>query len=138
CRGSDYLYRRMYESMLVYPHCYTPSGLMNLTEEELARIVSDDGQPESTTLDRLEERVRLSRDLGKVLSKVYENDTEVLFPKTPLSTEECLLRLSRFEAYSDPLHKKSYLLLLHVLHTGEIELQDPERIQLPVDYHVMR
>ena len=56
-----------------------------------------------------------------------------------LSGEKGILSLlSEFLAYQDPLHKKSFLLIITLHQLGIWDIQDPWAVRLPVDNHLMR
>ncbi|MBI5153772.1 hypothetical protein HZA57_00915 [Candidatus Poribacteria bacterium] len=138
CRGSDYLFRRGFESLRERPDRWSPAALSTWSEEDLAREVSDDGRAESSTVDRLEERARMARDIGGQLLDRYAGDAERMFPRGEQRVGRMLAKLTSFEAYSDPLHKKSFLLLLNLHHIGLLQLRDPQFLGFPIDYHLMR
>lgn len=138
-RGSDYLVRRAVEHCAHVPDFWKPRALSHLLEHNLAAAFSSDGHAENSTLDRLAERTRQVRGLAIWLLRHYDGYVERLLPEDrSISVRDFCELLSETECYSDPLRKKSYLLLMTLEQTGLIRLEDPEAIELPVDYHVMR
>lgn len=123
-----------------------PVYLSSLSTDELSEklkpIFSDDGNPENCTLDRLEERARFLIDIGKIVKEKYNNKVENLIE----SCEGFLINggkglyelLEEFEAYTDPLRKKSTVLIKFLIDAGLLEIKDPENFIPIMDYHMQR
>ncbi|MAG33090.1 MAG: hypothetical protein CL908_19605 [Deltaproteobacteria bacterium] len=140
-RGSDYLVHRLTASCTEDPSRFTGASLAAATGDDLRAWLSDDGDPASSTVDRVGERVRLMNDLGRRLVDGYGGAAANLLAasKGRLQGKMGLLeRLSRFEAYRDPVRKKSFLLVGFLKGLGLLEPVDPEQLGLPVDYHILR
>ncbi|MDO9512029.1 MAG: queuosine salvage family protein [Bacteroidales bacterium] len=94
------------------------------------------------TLDRLDERVRLMKDMAAVLVDQYESSLGKLLSSTTheqgVSVVELYSVLQKFEAYSDPLNKKSSFFIKLAVDAGLIRLQDPENLVPVMDYHMQR
>ncbi|MFN3477699.1 MAG: queuosine salvage family protein, partial [Candidatus Methylomirabilales bacterium] len=123
------------------PHFFTAERLWRLSPQDLKGIFSDRGDPSTSTLDRIGERLHLLREAAASLLHWYQGDVWVLYERSggSLGGGTGLLNLlAQFEAYRDPLKKKSYLLLM-ILSTSKIwVLQDLELLRFPVDNHFVR
>ncbi len=141
CRGWDYLERACRRAMAEAPDCFSAESMSRITGQELRRILSDDSDPAHSTLDRVEERVRQLRDCGQHLSAQYDGDVMNLYRQADgyLHGAPGILKLmSEFQAYSDPIQKKSFLFLMFVSQAGVWEIKDLENLKVAVDYHIMR
>ncbi len=49
-----------------------------------------------------------------------------------------LQRLTAFDAYSDPVEKKSFLFIMFAYRCGAWEIEDLEHLEVAIDYHIMR
>lgn len=115
----------------------TPRAL----SEQLAPLFSETGDSKDCTLDRLEERSQLCIDMSQKLVKNYSGQVSDLLSKSRgyLAGEEGMYRLlSDFDAYSDPLKKKSSLLVTFAHHIGLYAIQDLESLVPIMDYHMQR
>lgn len=138
-RGSDYLTRRMIEHMSTEPEFWKPASLLDLEDAKLAAIFSDDRTAATSCMDRLEERARQLRDLADFIVWNTATSIEDMFPPDePLVVEEISERLAMTEAYSDPLAKKTNLLLMVLVKEGLLKLSNPRSLRMPIDYHLMR
>lgn len=140
-RGWDYLERACRRAMADDPDYFSADSVSRITGQELRRILSDDFDPAHSTLDRVEERVKLLRDCGQCLSAQYDGDVMNLYRQADgyLHGERGVLELmSEFKAYSDPIQKKSFLFLMFVSQAGIWKIKDPENLKVAVDYHIMR
>ena len=117
----------------------TPEYWSVLRPSELSELYED--LSFGKTLNRVNERALLLNDLGqKLLESGYSNVRE--------SFDRCqsaigggsgfLKFLERFEAYKDPLMKKSQLFLAIMVRELGWAIKDPENLLSPVDYHEMR
>lgn len=140
-RGWDYLYACAERAYRSDPHFFTAERLWRLSPQDLKGIFSDQGDPSTSTLDRIGERLHLLREAAASLLQWYQGDVWVLYERSGgcVGGGTGLLNLlAQFEAYRDPLKKKSYLLLM-ILSTSKIwVLQDLERLRFPVDNHLIR
>jgi len=144
--GWDYLEKVFIDlakqrSKLLDPE-YILSVSRNSLIQELSILFSDDGKPQNCTLDRLEERVDLMMDLANItVKKFYGNLSGSLFREEVklIDSNQGLYKLLRsFEAYSDPLFKKSTLLIKFLIEAGIIKVLDPENFIPIMDYHMQR
>jgi hypothetical protein len=102
--------------------------------EELFRIGGE-------TIAGSEERARLWRDLARGLLERYEGSTTALLGSCEerLGGDDGLIaRLSEFEAYGDPLQKKSFLFAKIAARRGWLSVSDPEAWEICADNVLMR
>jgi hypothetical protein len=88
-----------------------------------------------------EGRASLWRDLAEGLNRVYAGDADALLrgARGRLEGDGGLLRrLAAFEAYGDPLRKKSFLFAKIAERRGWFEVSDPEHWQVSADNVLMR
>lgn len=140
-RGSDYLLHKLCDVLDREPAWFEADHLAALRPEELAAALSDDGDPAQTTADRLEERTRQVRDIGRRLTEGYGGSAAGLIAASKgrlRGGTGLLARLARFDAYRDPVRKKSFLLVHFWRGLGLYEPVDPVALDLPVDYHILR
>lgn len=140
-RGSDYLAHRLRARLDEDPERFSGARLATVDGETLRSWLSDDDDPATSTVDRVEERVRLLNDIGRRLVDGFGGSASGLLAasKGRLAGKWGLLeRLSRFDAYRDPARKKSYLLIQFLRGAGVLEPYDPDQLGLPVDYHILR
>jgi len=140
-RGSDYLAHRLRGRLDEDPRRFSAERLASVDGAELRTWLSDDGNPESSTVDRVEERVELLNDMGNRLLEGYGGTTAGLLAasKGRLAGRTGLLeRLARFRAYRDPARKKSFLFIHFLRGAGVLSPVDPDQLGLPVDYHIQR
>ncbi|MGC8865206.1 MAG: hypothetical protein ACP5O2_05730 [Bacteroidales bacterium] len=94
-----------------------------------------------STLDRLEERASLYRDMAEKLVTSYKGQVSCLLQESQGRVGGMgglYSLLSAFEAYSDPLHKKSSFLVKLLADAGLWQVQDPENLVPVMDYHMQR
>ncbi len=116
-----------------------PRNLLSLTPKEF-RIVFGPGLDEQRL--RATERVRILRELAQSLPN-WPAEGERLWlnhPQVKISGDHGIMPwlngLSVFA--SDPLQKKSRVLIHQLLRYGLIDVIDPENVRPAVDYHIMR
>ncbi len=140
-RGSDYLAHRLRVRLDEDPGRFAARRLADVGADDLRAWLSDDGDPASSTVDRVDERVGLLNDMGQVLLEGYDGSAAALLAasKGRLEGRSGLYeRLSRMRAYRDPVRKKSGLLIQVLRHSGVFEPVDPEALGIAADYHVLR
>lgn len=136
-RGWDYLEAASRRSL----EMFTATQLTRLRAQELRAVFSDDFEAAHSTLDRVEERLGQLRQCARLLLLDYGGDVNELYRHSGgrLAGEGGLLEtLARFEPYSDPLQKKSFVFLMMVGASGVWDLKDPQALRVPIDYHIMR
>ena len=102
--------------------------------EEMFRI-------EGETTSRAEERARLWRDLAARLIAGYEGEAQRLLGAAEgrlRGAGGLIERLARFEAYADPLEKKSFLFAKVAARRGWFRARDPENWEVCADNVLMR
>lgn len=143
-RGSDYLFQKGFEMLVRDPDFFSPGRLRRLDIEGLRQWLSDDGRAESSTVDREAERVGLACAIGEFLERDYRGSAMKIWEASRgrvADAPDCRglqSRLAECEAYADPMAKKTFLLLMYLDAIGVWPLEDPGRLDIPVDYHVMR
>jgi hypothetical protein len=111
--------------------------LLDVTGEEVGEWFRIGGE----TVADPERRAELWRDLAAGMLKRYKGSAAVLIDRADrrLAGDGGLLgRLAAFEAYSDPLGKKSFLLAKICERRGWLEVRDPEHWEVCADNVLMR
>lgn len=107
----------------------------------LAADVADLFRVDEETVGGAEVRARLWRDLSAGLLESYDGRAERLIGAAEGrlgGSGGLIARLARFEAYSDPLAKKSFLFAKIAARRGWLEIADPERWEVCADNVLMR
>lgn len=137
-RGSDYLISALRQHLGAHLDRWSAKALTTWTVDELRGSVSDAGDPSTSTLDREKERLRLLQSIGLHIAREWGGKAMLLFTGSNRRVESLLARLAPMEAYSDPVAKKSLLLLNFLNELGLWPLADRESLDVAVDYHIMR
>lgn len=119
------------------PGLLTARGLAEATPEQVAELFRIGGE----TVADPELRARLWRQLAQRLLRDYGGEAEavVAAAESRLGGSGGLLaRLAAFEAYSDPLQKKSFLLAKIAARRGWLAVDDPELWEVCADNVLMR
>jgi hypothetical protein len=119
------------------PGALTARSLMAVDPAAIAAVFRA-GQD---TLNDPDRRAKLWDDLAKGMLKSYGGQAEQLIEASggKLSGQGgVLVRLSEFDAYSDPLRKKSFLLAKIWDRRGWLEVSDPESWEVSADNVLMR
>ena len=139
--GWDYLKNR-FEKAVVETSFLSPSNLkkqpVNNVALFLQKLFSVDGKPENTTLTRTKERARLLIDCATKLDEKYGGKVLTLTKESGGVLPQLYAMLEEFEAYKDPLKKKSSVLIRCLSDAKLFEMADPENFVPVVDYHMMR
>jgi hypothetical protein len=110
--------------------------------EILRPVFSPDENPENCTLDRLDERAELMIQAGKLIYSDYQNSVKNLIGSAAgflLNEGKGLYEiLPRFEAFTDPLQKKSTFLIKLLMEAGLLKINDPDNFIPIMDYHMQR
>jgi len=133
--GSDLLYRL---GMLKYkedPEFFTTDRMRNVTTEEVTKWLSV-RKPNYMTIRDPETRAMLLRDAAIKLEELYSGKALNIFKGKDVGL--WLRRLSEFLAYSDPVAKKSFLLIKFLERRGLIPKVRDEELRVPVDNHLTR
>jgi len=134
-KGWDYLVTVLRKKQESDPNLFTAKRMKNITANEI--------KPLLPMISRIEERVTLLNDCGKKLSKIFDGKIMNLFKisKGFLIKKDgkgLLKILSKFEAYKDPLNKKSIVFLHFCRDASIFKIKDVHNFKMPVDYHIMR
>jgi hypothetical protein len=136
-RGWDYLVRasrRRREDMCA-------ERMLTYAAEDLCSLLSDDFDADHSPIDRVSERLGQLHDCARRLSDNYGGQAMGVFEQAEgrlLGAHGLLDLLSEFEAYSDPMHKKSVLLAGMLHEVGIWPLGDAHNLKVAMDYHAMR
>ncbi|MCF8309058.1 MAG: hypothetical protein K9I68_08625 [Bacteroidales bacterium] len=144
--GWDYLEEGFVRMMRQNPDWWKPKNLYRLRIHEiadrLAHWFSDKNDRSHSTLNRLEERSHLMKDVGKFVWENYDGSFEALFDRAGerLCNEGKGIYevMPAMEAFSDPLQKKTTFLMKLLQDAGILKLRDAENIIPIMDYHMMR
>lgn len=139
-RGWDYLTAKFEEAARSDPDLLVPSRWTRMSSEELS-VLYGDGQL-GERLTGVERRVELIRDLGHVMQAnqwSWLDDLYLLCDGRVASGNPNLYGLlAMFQAYRDPVRKKSSFLLSLMRNTGLWRYIDDDQLGVPVDYHEIR
>ncbi|NLG50527.1 MAG: hypothetical protein GX552_10500 [Chloroflexi bacterium] len=140
-RGWDYMVRAARRRMAETPDYFMAARLAQMDGAALRGLFSDDGVAEHSTLDRIDERVAQWHDAARLLLEQYGGDVMNLYEAAGrrLRGEGGILaRLSAAQAYSDPVEKKSFLLIMFTHKCGAWQVDDLTNLKVAIDYHIMR
>jgi hypothetical protein len=111
-------------------------------EEQLSLAFSPEGDPAKTSLDRMDERIRMLQELCLSIHKDYNNRVNHLVDRAKgmLSRDNKGLYelLTPFEAFSDPYHKKITFFIKLATDAGVLRINDAENFVPIMDYHMQR
>lgn len=119
------------------PGALAARSLLDVAPESIEAVFRVEGKPVAGA----EKRAGLWRDLARQLAKDYGGQVEALIAASRgrlAGPGGMLLRLSSFEAYSDPLRKKSFLFCKIAERRGWLEVADPESWEVSADNVLMR
>lgn len=139
-RGWDYLTAKFEESARLDQGLLTPSHWAKITGKELSKLFAD--AEIGKRLTDWERRGELICDLGQLMQdnqwSWFEDIYQLCRGRIDTGDINLLNVLAQFEAYRDPVKKKS-LFLLSVMHnSGLWQYVDDEKLGPPVDYHEVR
>jgi hypothetical protein len=115
----------------------TANHLREISAGRVAEVFSVGGE----TVTGPEDRARLWRDLATGLTEQYGGEADGLMSAAAGKlggADGLLTRLAEFEAYSDPLQKKSFLFAKIAERRGWLAVEDPECWQVCADNVLMR
>lgn len=142
--GWDYLWKAFRREQNRNPEVFSNNNLQNITLEDLKSILSDDGDPTKSTISNPERRIELLKSGAEGLLSNFEGSVSTLLHRCGgyLQTRDkpgLIQLLSGFDAYSDPLQKKTWVLcnLVREIAPWWVIL-DPENLSMPIDYHMQR
>jgi hypothetical protein len=138
-KGADLLYRLGMKMFQSNPDFFTPENLSRVTVKDVILWLSigNASPPDPVT------RAMLLNDLGVKILRFFNGD-----PREIIKLCNGYLRrddgyglldlLRMFKAYSDPVEKKSMLLIKFLSYRGILNVVDEENIRVPVDNHLTR
>jgi len=138
-KGWDYLKEKLLHAAILDPNWADPKFWQYLTPTILSELYKD--KDKGCTLSRVNERTFLLNNLGEGL--IHDGFLRIEDAISSLDYivggDNGFIRyLSRYEAYSDPLNKKTSLFLSLAETECGWKYQDPENIHSPIDYHELR
>ncbi len=128
------------------PYLLNSNEIVKLSRHKLIQRIkpffAEDNIPEKCTLDNLEERADLWLDMAKKLNKHFDGKVENIFNqndwKSNQNAENLYSQFRLFEAYSDPLQKKSGVFLKLIADAGLVNLDQLINVIPIMDYHMQR
>ena len=138
--GWDYLVRRLAERACEDVSILDPSHWRRMNAAELVRLLAAQNGPVHVTDP--ERRAALIRDAGTRMSLNGWSGIAEIHAGVDgwliRDNDGMLARLGTFEAYRDPVRKKSYFLLELLRNACRWHYRDPQNLGAPVDYHEVR
>lgn len=144
--GWDYLEYGFLEILKNAPFLLEAKEIVKLSNSELAEKIkpffAEDQNPDHCTLDNLDERLGLWKDMANGLLMHFDGKIENLFNtndwvKTQ-NASNIYDSLKLFDAYSDPFQKKSGVFLKLIADANLIDIKKLENVILIMDYHMQR
>lgn len=139
----EYVYSKLAtdKSKLLDPAYLAVQSIKNLSQE-MKPLFSDDKRGDQCTLDRMGERCRFLIDIATILNKKYDGQVANLVSESNErlihNGEGIYERLAEFEAYLDPLKKKSTLFVKLLMDAGFLKVSDSDQFVPIMDYHMQR
>jgi hypothetical protein len=124
----------MWAVVLRRPEKLTAAELRDVDTATAAKLFAIDDE----TVADPDRRAALWRDLARGLERDYDGSAQRMLDSAERSLAGLLDRLAGFEAYSDPLAKKSQLFAKICARRGWFEVDDPERWEVSTDNVLMR
>src|SRR5262249_32286416 len=137
--GWDYLKEKFLTVALRDPKWTSCDYWQNITPFELSELYHDENC--GKTLNRVSERTFLLNNLGNIMKVYGYTNIADAFAKHHhiLGGELGFLNfLKRFEAYKDPVMKKSLFFVSIMLNECQWSVQDQALLSSPIDYHELR
>lgn len=141
CRGWDYLRKRIAERVHSDPTWTAPKRWLSTTQADLENLLADStGQK---TLTGSERRAQIVQNLGSRCIELRIDNVEELLARCEgwIAGGPCgglYTLLSTFDAYRDPVRKKSSFFLELMRAECRWSFRDIEHLGAPVDYHEVR
>jgi hypothetical protein len=135
--GSELMWEVALRAASRRPGLLTASRLRAISADEVASVFEVEGD----TVADPDRRAAMWRDLATGLEGGYGGQARVLLAASAerLGGDSGLLgRLAAFDAYSDPLQKKSFLFAKICERRGWLEVSDPENWEVCADNVLMR
>ncbi len=128
-------------SVFLQPEYLSSIDISEITHN-LKRLFSYDGQPENCTLDRLEERARMLKEMAVLLNRRYGNSAAKFLDESNgllyNNGKGYYESLAKLEAFCDPRKKKTTFFLKLATDANTLEIKDQENIIPIMDYHMQR
>ena len=142
--GADLLYRLGAQMLRSRPEFFSAGFLAKIAEGEVKRwLTVKSGLQVVASPPDVNIRVKLLRDLGEKLTRIYDGNPMRLIEGSNgylrKGVGEGLIdRLKVFIAYQDPVEKKGFLLAKFLERRGVFPVKDEHNKEVPVDNHLMR
>ncbi|NOX46778.1 MAG: hypothetical protein GXO89_07355 [Chlorobi bacterium] len=125
---------------------FQPEYLSSINISEITHnlkcLFSYDGQPENCTLDRLEERARMLKEMAVLLNRNYGNSAAKFLDESKgllyNNGKGYYESLANLEAFCDPKKKKITFFLKLATDAKTLEIKDKGNIIPIMDYHMQR
>lgn len=147
-RGWDYLKEKFLLAALNETKWTSAEYWKELTPNELSALYQDEtlgkkygDETIGKTLNRVNERAYLINDLGRRLAKTKTKYIDEAFGQCGQTIEGetgFASFLEKFEAYRDPVRKKSLFFLAIAAKECKWVIKDNENLASPIDYHELR
>jgi len=139
--GWDFLEYGFLQIAREKPELLDATFLVKTDAPQLIQLIkpffAESNKAENCTLDRLDERVRLWKDMAAFILR--NNKSLVSFIDSSQNQAEYFYKnLSKTEAYSDPLQKKTSFLMKLLEDVGYADFSQSENIMPIMDYHMQR
>ena len=112
------------------------------TIHQLQILFSNNGRPENCTLDRLEERARMLKEMAVLLNSKYDNSAIKLMDESKSllynKGKGFYESLEKLEAFCDPRKKKITFFLKLATDAKALEVKDKGNLIPIMDYHMQR
>ena len=138
--GWDYLVARFEEKSSEDPSWLNPRRWCECSATDVELLFKDEAL--GNRLTGIEIRSRFVRDLGNKMRSAQWASADDVFSwcqgRIKQAEPNLIDTLGRFEAYRDPVWKKSLFFLALMKNCGHWNYVDPEALGPPVDYHELR
>lgn len=139
-RGWDYLLTRFLELARYDRRLIDPANWIEMSGETIASFFRDSEY--GLRLIEIDRRAQLVRNLGEVMRFRRWRHLQDLFVQArgriEIGKPNLIGLLSEFEAFRDPVNKKTFFLLALMKNHAIWRYADPDRLGPPVDYHEIR
>ena len=109
---------------------------------EFQKLFPESNNNSKCTLDNLSERIGLLKNIGDILQEKYNSQIEELINKSEMKLfnngSGLYELLNDFQAFQDPLKKKSTLFIKLLFQSGIVCILDCENFEPLMDYHMQR
>lgn len=142
-KGTNVFFHLAKHAPEIRPDFWSAAALAAMSDDEYRAAFSLERDEARPTMPRMDERIAILRDAAEGLLRHWNGATSQLLAMHPYLKQpdgDGLLEVVRrtFKGYDDPLYKKQFVFLKALDVTERWGPQDPENVQMPVDYHVIR